>query len=266
MARRDCGGRLSDSCADCAAGSRAARSTRRDAPSGRGERARARRRGHALARHAVGGARHRGQRKGNRHAAARPAQLGRHAVPRAGCPGISVHRGIGRHVGRQNRRHQRARPSLAPEQLPARRRRQQQHLDQRAGAVDAALSPVDRRDWRVQSGDQPVHRRVRPRSGRDDFGDDQVRQQRAPRHDLLLLPRRADSTPTRSSPTGPDCRSRPTIRISLAAASAGRCEPAQPSSSPTTRARALLAASCAPAPCRRPTSATASSRLRFAIR
>ena len=56
------------------------------------------------------------------------------------------------------------------------------------------------------------------------------------------------------------CRSRPTIRISSAAASADRCEGARRFSSPTTKARASRAACCAPAPCRRPISAAACSR------
>ena len=190
MARRDCRPGFSDGRADHQARGRSTRATRRDTAGRRCQRARGRRGSHAAARHAVGGARHRGEPERNRDASVGAAQLGRHAVSRPRRAGLPVHRGVGRDVGRQDRRHQRAWAPLAAEQLPARRRRQQQHLDERAGAVDPALASIHRRHWRIQSGDDPVYGRVRPRSRRDDLGDDQVRQQLAAGHHLLLLPRR----------------------------------------------------------------------------
>ena len=60
------------------------------------------------------------------------SELGRPAGPRA-RPGRSLHRAGRRHVVRAHGRHQR--PALArSKQLPARRRRQQQHLGERPGS------------------------------------------------------------------------------------------------------------------------------------
>ena len=191
VARRDRRHGLPDGRTDRQARGRSARAARRDAAGRRGQRAGARRRRHSAARHAVGGARHGREQK---EISTLPLALRNWDDMLFLVPGVQGYRYTEESGGTsagQDRRHQRPRPPLAAEQLPARRRRQQQHLDQRAGAVDAALASVNRRDRRIQSGDDPVHGRIRPGAGRHDLGDDQVGQQRAARDDLLLLPRRA---------------------------------------------------------------------------
>ena len=115
---------------------------------------------------------------------------------RAGRP---LHRAGRRHLVRPHRRRQRARHPLAAEQLPARRRRQQQHLDQRPGADDAGLAALGRRDPGVQGGDQPLLGRVRALAGRRDQRHHQVGHQPLPRHGLRLLPQRDASTRTTTS-------------------------------------------------------------------
>ena len=106
---------------------------------------------------------------------------------RAGRP---LHRAGWRHVVRPHRRHQRARRSRASEQLPARRRGQQQHLRERPGADDAGVASVGGRDSGVQGRDEPLLGRVRAVAGRRDQRLDQVGHQRLRRHRLRVLPQR----------------------------------------------------------------------------
>ena len=127
-----------------------------------------------------------------RQPAAGDPQLGRPARARARRPGRPLHRAGRRHVVRPHRRHQRARRPRAAEQLPARRRGQQQHLGKRAGADDAGVAPVGGRDPGIQGRHQPVLGRVRPLAGRRDQRLDQVRHQQDPRHRLRVLPQRVD--------------------------------------------------------------------------
>ena len=85
----------------------------------------------------IRGARHRGRPQRNGQAAAGDPQLGRPAGDGARRAERPLHRAGRRHLGGPHRRRQRARQSQPAEQLPARRRRQQQLLDQRAGADHA---------------------------------------------------------------------------------------------------------------------------------
>ena len=125
-----------------------------------------------------------------RQAAARHPQLGRPAGAGPRRAERSLHRAGRRHLVRPHRRRQRARQSQPAEQLPARRRRQQQLLDQRAGADDADFAAVGGCDRRVQGGDEPVRRRIRLVAGRRDHRQHQVRHQHHPRHRVRLLPQR----------------------------------------------------------------------------
>ena len=117
-------------------------------------------------------------------------QLGRSSLHGSRCPGRSLHGADWHHQRRPDGRSEHSRQPLSPEQLPARRRRQQLHLDQRARAQHAGVAPVDRLDWRVQGGDQPVHGRVRARSRWRDRRHHQVRDESVPRDGLRLLPQR----------------------------------------------------------------------------
>ena len=126
---------------------------------------------------------------GGEPAAGHP-QLGRPARAGARRPGRSLHRAGRRHVVRPHRRHQRARRARAAEQLPARRRRQQQHLRKRPGADDAGVAAVGGRDSGIQGRHEPVLGRVRPVAGRGGQRLDQVGHQRLQGHGLRVLPQR----------------------------------------------------------------------------
>ena len=124
---------------------------------------------------------------GGEPAAGHP-QLGRPAGARARRAGRPLHRAGRRHLVRPHRRHQRARRPRAAEQLPARRRGQQQHLRERPGADDAGVAAVGGRDSGIQGRHQPVLGRVRPVAGRGGQRLDQVGHQRLQGHALRLLP------------------------------------------------------------------------------
>ncbi len=127
-----------------------------------------------------------------REPAAGHPQLGRPARARARRAGRPLHRAGRRHVVWPHGRRQRARHAVAAEQLPARRRGQQQHLDQRAGADDAGVAAVGGRDPGVQGRDQPVLGGIRPLAGRRRERLDQVGHEQLPRHGLRVLPQRVD--------------------------------------------------------------------------
>ena len=135
-----------------------------------------------------------------REPAARDPQLGRPARARARRAGRPLHRAGRRHVVRPHRRHQRARRPRAAEQLPARRRGQQQHLGERPGADDAGVAAVGGRDSGVQGRDQPVLGGVRPVAGRGGQRLDQVGHQRASRHRATSTSATSRSTRSTSSP------------------------------------------------------------------
>ena len=177
---------------------------------------------HAAPQHRIRGARHRGRQERNGQAAAGDPQLGRPARDGAGRAERSLHRTGRRHLGGPHRRRQRARQSQPAEQLPARRRGQQQLLDQRAGAHHAAVASVGRRDRGVQGRHEPLRRRIRLVTRRGHHRQHQVRHESLPRHGLRLLPRRFAWTPSTTSPRPPTSRRRPTSRTSSAATSAGR--------------------------------------------
>ncbi len=123
-------------------------------------------------------------------AAARHPQLGRPAGDGAWRAERSLYRAGGRHLGGPHRWRQRARQSQPAEQLPARRRRQQQLLHQRAGADDADLASVGGCDRRVQGGDESVCGRVRLVARCGDYREHESRCQHVPRHRVRLFPRR----------------------------------------------------------------------------
>ncbi len=154
---------------------------------------------------------------------------------------------------------QRPRRPRAAEQLPPRRRGQQQHLRERPGADLAGLASVGGRDSGVQGRHQPVLGGIRALAGRRGQRVHEVGHQRDPRHGVRLLPKRRHrrerlllearalaEAPERSEPVRRQ-RGRPARRRT------------RRSSSSTTRARASPAASRASPACRRPTSAPASS-------
>ena len=191
----------------------------------------------AAAEHQRRDARHGRAADAGREPAAGDPQLGRPARARPRRAGRPLHRAGRRHVVRPHRRHQRARRPRAAEQLPARRRGQQQHLGERPGADLAGVAPVGRRDSGVQGRDQPVLGRIRPVAGRGGQRLDQVGHQRLQGHALRLLPQpgvrhhRLLLEARRTSP------SRPTIRTSTAATSAARSSRTRRSSSATSKGR-----------------------------
>ena len=178
-----------------------------------------------------------------REPAAGDPQLGRPAGAGARRAGRSLHRAGRRHLVRPHRRHQRARRARAAEQLPARRRGQQQHLRERPGADDAGVAAVGGRDSGIQGGHEPVLGRVRPVAGRRGQRLDQVGHQRLPRHALRLLPQRRVRLERLLLAARRTPPSRPTIRTSTAATSAARSSRTRRSSSATTKARGSRAAS-----------------------
>ena len=154
--------------------------------------------------------------------AARDPQLGRPARARAWRAGGSLHRAGRRHVVRPDRRHQRPRRARAAEQLPARRRGQQQHLRERPGADDAGVAAVGGRDSGVQGRHEPVLGGVRPVAGRRRQRLDQVGHQRASTARPTSTSATERWTPTTSSRSAPAPPSPPTNRTSSAATSADR--------------------------------------------
>ena len=169
----------------------------------------------------IGGPRHRRRQQRSAEAAAGDPQLGRPAGDGARRAERPLHRAGRRHVGGPHRRRQRPRQSQPAEQLPARRRRQQQLLDQRAGADDADLAAVGGRDRRSS-------RSSRARTPPNTAG------RRAPRSSSTpsRAPTRSAAPPTTSSattgstrsttsPRRPTSRSRPTSRTSSAATLGG---------------------------------------------
>ena len=111
-----------------------------------GRRNRDRRRRHAAREHRERRARHGRQQQRGREAAARHSQLGRPAGARARRAERPLYRAVRRHLIGPHRRRKRAWQPQPAEQLPARRRRQQQLLDQRPGADDADVAAVGGRD------------------------------------------------------------------------------------------------------------------------
>ena len=130
-----------------------------------------------------------------REPAAGDPQLGRPARARAGRAGRPLYRAGRRHVVRPHRRRQRARHARAAEQLPARRRRQQQHLRERAGADVAGVAAVGGRDSGVQGRDEPLRGRVRPVARRGGQRLDQIGDEQHPRYGVRVFPQREDGHP-----------------------------------------------------------------------
>ena len=120
------------------------------------------------------------------------------------CRATATRNRPGPPIAGTHRRRQHPRQSIAAEQLPARRRGQQLDLDERPGAVDAGLAAVDRRDRRVQGGDQPVRRRIRPRAGRRDRRQHQVRHEPASAAPSTTTSATSSSMRDRSSRSGPN--------------------------------------------------------------
>ena len=143
--------------------------------------------GRDLARHAR---HHHRSAEGRRAAAERPQlHAARHAHPRRGrAAGRPRRRGGRRDAGRLRRRHrrvQRQRHAQPVEQLPARRREQQRHLQHRLRDAAAA-----RRDPGIQDPDPLLQRRVRPQRRIGRQRRDQGGHQRSPRRGLGVQPRR----------------------------------------------------------------------------
>ena len=222
--------------------------------------------GHAPHQHHAVRGRHRDRPERRRQAAARDPQLGRHAGARRRRAGRPLQRGGRRHRARAHGRRQRPRQPVAAEQLPARRRRQQHDLDQRPGAVDAGLAPLDRLDRGVQGGHEPLLGRVRPLAGRRDLASppSPAPTPSAARSTTTTATRSSTRTRTSTrtsarSAASRRCPSSRTTRTSSAAAWAARSSRTRRSSSPTTRARASRAASRASRASRRSTSGRESS-------
>ena len=157
-----------------------------------------------------------------REPAAGDPQLGRPARASARRAGRSLHRTGRRHVVRPHRRHQRPRRPRAAEQLPPRRRGQQQHFRERPGIDHAGLAAVGGRDSGVQGRHQPVLGGIRPLARRRGQRVDEVGHKRDSRHGVRGTSATTRSTPTTSSPTARARRSPRTIRTSSAATSAAR--------------------------------------------
>ena len=195
-------------------------------------------------------ARHgRGQQRSG-EAAAGDSQLGRPAGDGPGRAERPLHRAGGRHLVGPHRRRQRARQPQPAEQLPARRRRQQQLLHQRAGVDHADFAAVGRRDQRVQGRDQPVRRRVRlvARRRRSSSAPSRARTLFTARPTSSSATTRSTRTtisPKRANQPKADQQAEPVRRQPRRAdrARTGR------SSSATSRPRASSRACCAPAAC-----------------
>ena len=184
--------RLQEAVADRHLGGRTAGACRHVARSGQLRRNGERRRGLADPQDERGVARQRHPRDSGRQPAAGDPELGRSARARPWRAGRPLHRAGRRHVVRPHRRHQRARRPRPAEQLPPRRRGQQQHLGERPGADVAGVAPVGGRDPGVQGRDEPVLGGVRPVSGRRGQRLDEIGDEPHPGHRLRVLPQRVD--------------------------------------------------------------------------
>ena len=182
-------------------------------------------------------------------AAAGDPQLGRPARDGSRRSERSLHRAGRRYVGRPHRRRQRARQPQPTEQLPPRRRREQQLLHERAGTDDADLAAVGGCDSGVQGRDEPVRGGVRLVAGRCGHRQHEIGDELDPRNGVRVLPQHRPGHDQLLRQVGEPAESRPTSRTSSAAMSADRSNATSCSSSGTTRAHASSRACCVPAGC-----------------